>query len=221
MTLSTSIMVIIDVFRAFTTAAYALDQNPKHYFLTNKTSVVERLIKEHPGAFLIGKPEIGQTLKYHIPNSPTRVQKHDLKGKTIIHRTEAGAKGVLESRSAVTPLILVISFPNIVATAKYLKQFDRKTITIKPMGHEGITASLEDTLLAEFLKSLLDGETIDMEPFMKELKAGPGKYFFQEDQWQYPEDDFKKCLEIDRFNFVMEARIHGDYASLHKLKQTP
>lgn len=218
MTLSTphSIMVIIDVFRAFTTAAYALDQDPENYFLTNKTPVVERLIKEYPEPFLIGKPEIGQTLAYHIPNSPTRVQDHDLKGKTIIHRTEAGAKGVLESSSA--DQILVVSFPNILATAQYLKQFDPATITIKPMGHEGTTPSLEDNLCAEVLKSLLEGNDSPRDLLMKELKEGPGKYFFQQDQLQYPKDDFKKCLEIGKFNFVIEARIHGDYASLHQLK---
>ncbi len=221
MTFSTpqSITVIIDVFRAFTTAAYVLDQNPQNYFLTNKTPVVERLIKKHPNVFLVGKPEIGQSLDYDIPNSPTRVQEHNFKGKTIIHRTEAGAKGVLESSSA--DLVLVVSFPNVLATAKYLKGFDPATITIKSMGHEGITPSLEDNLCAEFLKSLLEGNDSPRDLLMKGLKEGPGKYFFQQDQLQYPKDDFKKCLEIGKFNVVIEARIHEDYASLHQLKQTP
>lgn len=133
-----TIIVVIDVFRAFTTAAYILDQNPKHYYFTNKSSVVRRL--QQQSSILVGKPEIGEALPYTVPNSPTRVRELPLNNKVVIHRTEAGGNGVMNAQNA--DLILVLSFPTLHATVRYLKHFKKAQIIIRPMGHEGVTPSL-------------------------------------------------------------------------------
>lgn len=69
----THIFIVIDVFRAFTTASYILERHPKTYILTSRSSVISRLAKEFKNPILIGKPEKGINLTYDIPNSPTRV----------------------------------------------------------------------------------------------------------------------------------------------------
>jgi 2-phosphosulfolactate phosphatase len=82
------------------------------------------------------------------------------------------------------------------------------------MGHQGETPSLEDDLCAKYIKRLLKEKTFDIHPYFGEIQQGPGSYFFSQDQWQYPEEDFTRCLETDRFNFAIQAILKGDYAIL-------
>lgn len=54
--------------------------------------------------------------------------------------------------------------------------------------------------------------------FILKLKESSGKYFFLEDQWQYPRQDFKYCLQTNHFNFAIQAKLYGDYALLMRCK---
>jgi 2-phosphosulfolactate phosphatase len=210
------VSVIIDVFRAFTTAGYVLQQNPEKYIYSTKSCVLKNLALNHVNSLFIGKNEIGANIKYNIPNSPARVKEINLANKLVLHRTEAGAKGILNAVDA--DIILATSFINAGATVKYIKKLQNPEIEIIPMGHEANKPSIEDDICAEYIQSLLNNKNFDIAPFEKELKEGPGKYFFLEDQWQYPKEDFKYCLEIDHFNFPIQARLYGDYALLMRCK---
>ena len=96
------VTVIIDVFRAFTTACYVLEQKPKKYFYATKSSVLRELSLNYANKLFIGKNEIGANINYDIPNSPTRVTKVDVKNRIVMHRTEAGAKGILKQQPSLT-----------------------------------------------------------------------------------------------------------------------
>ncbi|MFK7974036.1 MAG: 2-phosphosulfolactate phosphatase [Rickettsiaceae bacterium] len=206
------VSVIIDVFRAFTTACYVLEQNPKKYIYATKTGVLRECALGYTNTLFIGKNEIGANIKYDIPNSPTRVKEIMVSDKVVLHRTEAGAKGILSAKDA--DIILATSFVNASATVRYIKKLQNPKIKIIPMGHEATTPSIEDDICAEYIKSLLNNKNFDINPFIQELKEGPGKYFFLKDQWQYPREDFQYCLEIDKFDFAIQAELCRDHALL-------
>jgi 2-phosphosulfolactate phosphatase len=210
------VTVVIDVFRAFTTAAYVLDKRPASYMLAVKQSVISNLAKKHINPLVIGKPEKGmEGDMYTIPNSPTRVLEVKVLDRDVIHRTEAGAKGVLQACEA--DMILAASFVNAAATAKYIKTLKDPQVTIMPMGHEGVTPSLEDTVCAEYIQAVTSGKKMNLAPYIPQFKEGPGKYFFSKDQWQYPSEDFDRCLEVDRFDFAIQAILVKDtYAILKR-----
>ena len=93
--------VIVDVFRAFSTAATILQAQSKDYILTNKCTTIHNLVSAlHSPSILIGKPEEHSTLKYTIPNSPTLAAGLTLTNQSVYHRTAAGASGVLASKEA-------------------------------------------------------------------------------------------------------------------------
>lgn len=211
------VVVVIDVFRAFTTASYALEHDPASYTLAVKQSVISELAVKCINPLVIGKPEKGMEGHiYQIPNSPTRLFDVNIHGRDIFHRTEAGARGILDAYEA--DLILAASFVNAMATANYIKALENPQVTVIPMGHEGITPSLEDDVCSVYIQALIKGEKIDLAPYIPQLKDGPGKYFFSDDQWQYPSTDFDRCLEIDRFNFAIQATVKGDYAILTRCR---
>ncbi len=208
------VTVVIDVFRAFTTASYVLAQSPVHYVLTPDSTVIARLVTDVAHPIIIGKPEKGMEhlVTYQIPNSPTRAQELSIVGRTVFHRTEAGARGVLQAKDA--DLILVAGFVNADATIRYIKTLKDPELKIVPMGHEAATPSLEDDLCANYIEACLKGKEFSLGPFLPELRTGPGRYFFSTDQWQYPQKDFDMCLEIGRFDFAIQAEVKDDYAVL-------
>lgn len=206
------VTIIIDAFRAFATASYVLERHPAIYMLATKSAVISRLALNLTNPLIIGKPEKGTDLIYDIPNSPTRVQGVSVSGRNVLHRTEAGAKGVLLAQDA--DIVLAAGFVNADATAQYIRTLPKPKVRIVPMGHEATTPSLEDHVCALYIEALINGEKIRLAPFLPALRKGPGRYFFSEDQWQYPREDFERCLETGRFNFTIQAVVRDDYAIL-------
>jgi 2-phosphosulfolactate phosphatase len=211
----TNITIVIDVFRAFTAACYILSGLPASYMLTNKSPVITLQMSKLQDPFLIGKAEKGITFKYNIPNSPTRIKEVEIKGRHVLHRTEGGASGILMSKGS--NLILAASLANADATVRYLSKLQNPVVMLLPMGHEGNTPSLEDDICAQYIEAQLKGKTFDLSQYHPALREGSGKYFFTEDQWQYPIQDFDLCLDVGRFNFAICADIQDEYAILKRL----
>lgn len=208
---SASPLVVIDAFRAAATACHILARRPLSYFLVTDSSVAARLAACSTRPLLIGKPEIGAALVYDLPNSPSRVGQVEVEGCTVIHRTSAGATGVL--RGGVVGPVFLAGFVNASATARAIAG---TSPTLMPMGHEGVNPTLEDDLAADCIATRLAGGLFDLAAHLPALRAGPGRYFFGEDQLQYPRGDFDLCVALDAFDFPIRAERAGDYASLSR-----
>jgi 2-phosphosulfolactate phosphatase len=205
--------IVIDIFRAFTVACHAFAAGASRYLLAPTSPIAARLATSHPDALLVGKPELGATLRYHIPNSPTRLLEQRLEGRTIIHRSGAGVPGVLAATAAEE--ILTGALVNAGATVRYLQQRQPEHVSLLIMGHEGQGADLEDELCARLIQARLAGEPFDLAPWHDQLRATTGRYFFTDAQWEYPREDFDRCLDLDRFDFVLRAERLSDHAELH------
>jgi 2-phosphosulfolactate phosphatase len=213
------VAVVIDVFRAFTVACQAFELGVADYLLAPTSAVAARLACEHPDALLVGKPEIGASVRYHIPNSPTRLLEQPLTGRTIIHRTGAGVPGVLAAAEADE--ILTGALVNADAIVRYLQRRAPEHVSLLILGHEGSGADLEDELCARLIQARLASEPFDLGSWYAQLRAGPGRYFFTEAQQEYPREDFDRCLALDRFDFVLCAELQGDHAQLHAVAVPP
>lgn len=208
-------IIIVDVFRAFTTACYILEKKPLEYVYASKSDVLSRLASNYSNAVLVGKPEIGANLSYDIPNSPTRTDAVSISNKIVLHRTEAGAKGVLSALKKSNSLVFASGLVNADATVNYIKSLNIKNVYVQPMGHEAETPSLEDDVCADYIKALLSGQKYSYEKFIPTIREKSGRYFFGEDQWQYPYQDFDRCLDVNRFKFAIQATARDDYAVLN------
>src|SRR5512132_1216103 len=90
-------VVVIDVIRAFTNAAFAFSRGAKEIYpvstveeaLQFKTIVPEVLACGEVGGFPPGGFDFG--------NSPTQTNTLDLSGRVIVQRTGAGTQGVVRS----------------------------------------------------------------------------------------------------------------------------
>ncbi len=207
--------VIIDVFRAVATACHVLERHPCEYLFVESSQAATRLLQAARDPILIGKPELGADLCYDIPNSPTRARGLHIAGRTVLHRTGAGAQGILVARQAED--VVIGSFVNADAIVRYIRLRRPAVVSLVAMGHEGSVACPADELCAAFLLALLENRPFDLVPQVNALRVTSGSYFFGAAQDEYPQEDFAHCLELSRFPFVPRAELLGDYARLTAL----
>jgi len=93
--LETGAVVVIDVLRAFTTAAYAFGAGARHIYLVGTVQEALALKASTPGALAMGEDRGRRVAGFDFANSPTEVARAELTGRIIVHRTSAGTQGVV------------------------------------------------------------------------------------------------------------------------------
>ena len=195
--------VVIDVFRAFSLEAYLLAEGAERIYPIGDAELAYKLKAENPEFVLAGERH-GKILPgFDIGNSPSQMNLVDVKGKTVVHTTSAGTQGIANARYAEE--ILGASLVNAKATAEYIRKSGAEEVSLVCMGLEALAPTEEDTLCAEYIKSLLLGEEIDLTAEIEKLKYTSGAKFFDPKQNEvFPRDDFAMCVDVDRFDFVVK-----------------
>lgn len=206
---ATGITVVIDVFRAFSVEAYFLSEGAEAIIPVGDCEVAYRLKKENPQMILAGERH-GKILPgFDVGNSPTDLMKLDIEGKTVVHTTSAGTQGIANAVNARE--ILGAGLVNAKATAEYIMKSGATEVSLVCMGLEALSQTEEDNLCAEYIKSILVGETIDMKTEIEKLKYTSGAKFFDKAQNDvFPENDFYMCTEVDKFDFAMKLFAGND-----------
>jgi len=93
-------VVVIDVLRAFTTAAIAFSRGAKDIILAGSVENLFQLAKNFPQALTIGEVNGIPIEGVNFGNSPSIIEKADLENRTIIQRTTAGTQRILRSTNA-------------------------------------------------------------------------------------------------------------------------
>ena len=79
------------------------------------------------------------------------------------------------------------------------------------MGLSGKEPTDEDTLCAEYIKSILDGAPIPLAGRIEDLKRTSGAKFFDENRQDvFPTPDFYLSCEPDKFGFVLRVEKDAD-----------
>src|SRR5215472_4434170 len=99
-TRATGAVAVIDVFRAFTSAAVALANGASGIVMVR--SVEEALALRNAGIGQICMGEVGGRAPdgFDFGNSPFEISNIDFGGKTIIQRTSAGTQGIVAASRA-------------------------------------------------------------------------------------------------------------------------
>lgn len=196
--------VVIDVMRAFTTAAWAFHLGVERIVLCAETEEALRVKARLPGALALkdAQPLPG----FELSNSPVELQQRPgLAGRTIVQRTTAGTVGAVAARRA-DPLYCA-SFVCARATADALRAMRPRKVSFIVTGEDG--AGDEDLACAEYIAALLAGSA-DPAPFLERAAASRAAETLRERIARRTPGvhplDVDACLEADRFDFVMRAR---------------
>lgn len=200
----TGIAVVIDVIRAFTTAAWAFHRGVERIVLTDDLTEALQLKQRIPGSLAMkdAQPEPG----FDLTNSPAQMRDHpDLKGLTIVQRTTHGTIGAVAARKAT--VLYCASFLCASATANALRQQQADAVWFVVTGEDG-TAD-EDLACAQFIAALVDDPSTPSDPFMARVGATDTaariRAVAATGSRAADPDDIDLCMQADRFDFTMRA----------------
>ncbi len=196
--------VIIDVFRAFSTACYAYGNGASAIFPAGSIEEAFNLKKKFPDAILAGERNERRPEGFDLGNSPLQLLQCDVRGKKIIHATSSGTRGIANAIHA--DVVMTGSFVNAEAIAHFIRKNRPEHVSLVCMGYACEYPTDEDTLCAEYIRNLLTGEESDLESMKKQIRNGSGARFFEEASQEWaPSGDFELCLQVNKFNFVLKV----------------
>lgn len=200
--------VIIDVFRAFSLEAYLYSRGAAGITAVGSLEEAFRLKKEHPDHILIGERGGKKCDGCDFGNSPSQTMAADVRGKYIIHTTSAGTQGITNAVHADE--IISGSLVNASAVASYILSEQPATVSIVAMGTAGVSRAREDFICAEYIRSLIDGSSYDIDAAVTSLRNNGGAHFFDpKTQEIFPKEDFRMCTQHDLFDFIIRAEKAG------------
>lgn len=206
------LVVVIDVIRAFTTAAFAFSGGADKIILTGTVDEAFNLHKRLPGTLLMGEVNGIPIPGFHYGNSPVEISKAPLRGKTLIQRTSSGTQGVVKSRQASH--ILTASFVVAEASLKYIHQLSPSEITFVITGQS--YGGEEDMALADYMESIIRKSTTNPLPFLERVRQSPtGRRFVDDPSSHFPKHDVDAACLINHFPFAMEVVMEN---GLHIMK---
>lgn len=196
-------VVVVDVLRAFTTAAWALHLGAVEVELVGDLDEALAIKAAVPGTIAVcdGRPKEG----FDLFNSPVQLQDLRVAGRRVVQRTTNGTQGVVAARDA--ELLLCASFVVAAATARRIRSAASEHVTFV------VTGGDEDLACAEHIAALVSGAPPPPDALERarrcsaaeDLRSGPARGHVG----THP-DDVEACLELDRFDLVLEVhRLDG------------
>lgn len=154
-------VVIIDVYRAFTTAAVAFKRGAEKIILVAEVEEALELRNQGKGELCFGEVGGARPDGFDMGNSPFELSQSDVVGKTLIQSTRAGTVGVSMAKNATQ--IYVASLVIAKATAEAICNDNPRLVTIVAMGNQGEVKTDEDEQCAFYLRNLIEGRYQDRE----------------------------------------------------------
>jgi len=209
-TRATGSVVIIDVFRAFTTAAVALANGAQRVIMVGSVEEAVALRSAGIGQVCMGEVDGKAPDVFDFGNSPHAVSGATLTGKTIIQRTSAGTQGIVTARQAT--LMYAGALVTARATARALLADGPSRICLVAMGKNGLARTDEDELCALHLRNLLEGRAGDPDAVRRAILAGGEAPRFRDPSGRdsHP-GDLEIALDVDRYDFAVSVAIEDGH----------
>jgi 2-phosphosulfolactate phosphatase len=204
---ATGVVAVIDVFRAFTSAAVALANGASRIIMVRSVEEALELRQAGLGQFCIGEVGGRAADGFDFGNSPFEIASVDFHGKTVIQRTSAGTQGIVLASSQAQRLYAA-SLVTATVTARAVRLGSPETITLVPMGAEGIRRTDEDELCAMHLRNRLEGRPGNPEAVRRLILAGGEVPRFHDPARPYLHpQDVDIALDVDRYDFAVRVEI--------------
>ena len=195
------VVILIDVLRAFSTAAYAFSHGAKEILLVSTVEEALTLKTSMPNSKAMGEVGGLPPAGFDFGNSPTHIDKEDLSGITLIQRTGAGTQGAVRSQNA--EVMLASSFVVADATVRTISKLGIDEVTFVITGRFDNRGD-EDLACAEYLEALLRGNPSDTVPLVRRVfESRDALQHLDPAETGFPLSDLEYCTQIDKFDFAM------------------
>lgn len=214
---ATGVVVVIDVIRAFTNAAFAFSRGAKEIYPVSKVKEALQFKEKIPDSLACG--EVGGLPPdgFDFGNSPTQTNMLDLNGKIIVQRTGAGTQGIVQSINAQTMLAASLVVAN--ATVRFIRELAPETVTFVITGQYAPEHGDEDLACAEYLEALLKGHHPDPAIYVDRVyKSRDALLYLDLNLPEFPKSDLDHCTNIDAFDFAMSVTKENGHHVMRAVK---
>lgn len=198
------LVVVIDVIRAFTNAAFAFSRGAKEIY---PVSTVEEALKfkaEVPNSLACGEVGGLPPEGFDFGNSPTHTNTLDLDQRILVQCTGAGTQGIVRSVNADVMLAASLVVAN--ATVTHIRNLAPDSVTFVVTGQIGDERGDEDLACAEYFEALLKGQRPAPAPYIERVyKSRDALFHLDPNLPEFPISDLDYCTNIDAFDFVMSV----------------
>lgn len=198
------VVVIIDVFRAFTTAAIALSNGARQIIMVDELDAALVLREQNMGQRCLGERRGVKPVGFDFGNSPAEILGVRFDDETLIQTTSNGTRGILAAGRANR--IYAGSFVTAEATVQAIKHGPEDLITLIAMG-DGKSRADEDEICALYLRSRLLG----LHPDVDSLKTLTRTMSRRTDTKTLSSEDVDCCLDIDKVPFAIKVEKAQNY----------
>lgn len=207
-------IVVIDVLRAFTTAAYAFYNGADKIIPVGSTREAFEVKEKFPGSLVMGEVEGFKPRGFDFGNSPEVIANQDLSNRTLIQRTSAGTQGLVRAKTKTN--MLAASFVVAKATAEYLKRSAPALVSFIITGDSLGRDGDEDLACAEYIAGMIKNEDLNPDMFTSRiLTSSVGRAYLQGEKPYLTEGDIKISGRVDLFNFIMYVKQEDDLLVMH------
>ncbi len=200
-------VVVIDVIRAFTTAAVALSRGAEAIVMVDDLDRAARLRAEGVGRYCMGERGGVKPEGFDFGNSPSEIAAADLAGAVLIQTTSNGTRGIAAAAAAGVDRIYAGAFVTAEATVRALIAGPPDDpVTLVAMGQHDRLRSDEDELCALYLRGRLEGRRPDKDALVGALRSllgepGESERLFAD----LTAADIETCLTLDRYLFAVRV----------------
>jgi len=207
---ATGTVVVIDVLRAFTTAAFAFAAGAQRITVVSTVTEALGLREENPDWLIMGEEDGLPVDGFDFDNSPSALIGRDLTGCRLIQRTSAGTQGVVRSRRATH--LFAASLTCAQATVRAILTLGSDQVTMVITGSDADGWGDEDLACADYLKALIHGEVPDDERAIERvLRSKAAEKFRDPQRPQFAPTDLDCAVDVDRFAFALPLQWQGAY----------
>ncbi len=198
------VVVVVDVLRAFTTAAYAFDRGALEILLVSSVEEAFELKRRDSRFLLIGEVDGFPIEGFDLPNSPSALGALDLSMTRLIQRTTAGTQGVVLASEADHLFVTSLSVAS--ATARQVEALAPDIVTFVETGVRTGGGGEEDQACTDYIASLLTDIPVDPEATRDRVRSSrAAAKFSSPGSSDFPKKDLGCALEIDQFSFAMKV----------------
>lgn len=200
------VVVVIDVLRAFSTAAYAFAAGARAVVAAHSVDEIEPLRRRHDPSITVGAQAGGRPVAgLDYGNSPASLAPLNLAGVTVIEYSAGGVRGLLDCDHAA--VVLAGSLVCARATAQYIRALDPAVVTFVITGLWTDRDGDEDHACADLIESYLLGHVPNLQWYESRVSGSDfGRRFGLAEYPHLPAADLELCAAADRFDFAMPMR---------------
>ena len=215
------VVVVIDVLRAFTTAAYALAAGAEAIYLAGGVDEALALGRDLD-ALVMGEERGRRPPGFHLSNSPVGVAGADVAGRILVQRTSAGTQGAIAARQADRLFAASLVCASATAAAVDACGLGAPTYVITGRFPDDPGGGEDDLWTAELIERARLSRPLDAEATaLAVATSAEAERTLAVGEGHVHPDDIAYATDIDRFAFAMEVDRIDDHLRLRRHDVTP